>query len=74
MSDTQRSTGTIRLGKRPVHGTPPRAGDSLPAHPPVAGSLSSNDLLNGRNQVDIVHNGETYRLRATRLGKLILTK
>ena len=54
--------------------------DSLaPAHP--AGTeaerpapLSSDDLLRGRRLVEIAHNGEVYRLQATRLGKLILTK
>jgi hemin uptake protein HemP len=37
-------------------------------------SLSSDDLLRGRRIVEICHNGEIYRLQATRLGKLILTK
>ncbi|TDR04160.1 hemin uptake protein HemP [Paraburkholderia silvatlantica] len=36
--------------------------------------LDSAALLQGRSHVSIVHNGETYQLRATRLGKLILTK
>jgi hemin uptake protein HemP len=36
--------------------------------------LRSDALLQGRTHVSIVHNGETYQLRATRLGKLILTK
>ena len=37
-------------------------------------SLDSAALLQGRSHVSIMHNGETYQLRATRLGKLILTK
>ncbi|WP_338926725.1 hemin uptake protein HemP [Mycetohabitans endofungorum] len=37
-------------------------------------ALQSDDLLQGRTHVSILHNGETYQLRATRLGKLILTK
>ena len=37
-------------------------------------SLRSDTLLQGHNHISIVHNGETYQLRATRLGKLILTK
>jgi hemin uptake protein HemP len=37
-------------------------------------SLKSDALLQGRSHVSIMHNGETYQLRATRLGKLILTK
>ncbi|WP_027797622.1 hemin uptake protein HemP [Paraburkholderia acidipaludis] len=36
--------------------------------------LESAALLQGRSHVSILHNGETYQLRATRLGKLILTK
>jgi hemin uptake protein HemP len=44
---------------------------------PTAGherTLDSTALLQGRSHVSIMHNGETYQLRATRLGKLILTK
>lgn len=37
-------------------------------------SVRSEALLQGHSHVSIVHNGETYQLRATRLGKLILTK
>lgn len=36
--------------------------------------LESGALLRGRKIVEISHNGATYRLQATRLGKLILTK
>ncbi|WP_439329893.1 hemin uptake protein HemP [Comamonas guangdongensis] len=36
--------------------------------------LDSALLLNGQKAVTIVHNGTPYRLQATRLGKLILTK
>jgi hemin uptake protein HemP len=36
--------------------------------------LASEQLLQGRRMVEIAHNGEIYRLQATRLGKLILTK
>ena len=36
--------------------------------------LCSEQLLQGRKVVEITHNGEVYRLRATRLDKLILTK
>lgn len=36
--------------------------------------VSSGDLLNGAKSVEISHNGIIYRLQATRLGKLILTK
>ena len=63
---------------------------NAPAHPPLpqepAGTsqsspgpaarepLPSQELLQGRRVVEIAHNGEVYRLQATRLGKLILTK
>lgn len=37
-------------------------------------TLDSAALLQGHNQVLIRHQGVLYRLQATRLGKLILTK
>ncbi len=37
-------------------------------------SVESLDLLRGQKTVEIRHNGAVYRLQATRLGKLILTK
>jgi hemin uptake protein HemP len=37
-------------------------------------TVSSATLLQGGRSVDISHNGLVYRLQATRLGKLILTK
>lgn len=36
--------------------------------------LSSGDLFRGNREVLIEHNGEAYRLRITRTGKLILNK
>ena len=36
--------------------------------------VDSEVLLRGQKMVEISHNGTTYRLHATRLGKLILTK
>jgi hemin uptake protein HemP len=44
------------------------------ARPEREPPLASEDLLRGRRLVEIAHNGEVYRLQATRLGKLILTK
>jgi hemin uptake protein HemP len=38
--------------------------------PPVP----SESLLRGQKVVEIVHNGSLYKLQATKLGKLILTK
>jgi hemin uptake protein HemP len=36
--------------------------------------LPSESLLRGHKIVEIVHNGNLYKLQATKLGKLILTK
>jgi len=53
----------------------PRAGTRCEdTHDFAERTLSSDHLLQGRSHVFIVHNGERYQLRATRLGKLILTK
>lgn len=37
-------------------------------------AVESADLLQGKKAVEIKHNGAVYRLQATKLGKLILTK
>ncbi|RFU48178.1 hemin uptake protein HemP [Paraburkholderia sp. DHOC27] len=52
----------------------PAAERSRSAETGSAPTVLSDTLLQGRSHVSIVHNGETYQLRATRLGKLILTK
>jgi hemin uptake protein HemP len=36
--------------------------------------IDSQRLFEGRQEIYICHNGETYRLRITRNGKLILNK
>ena len=46
---------------------------SGPVQTPRA-AMESADLFKGRKTVEISHNGVIYRLQATRLGKLILTK
>lgn len=51
---------------------PAPAASAGPAKPQVM--LESSELLRGARLVEIRHNGEVYRLQATRLGKLILTK
>jgi hypothetical protein len=65
---------------------PPRT--DRPAHPPAApglpvgprqpscplGTFPADRLFQGRQEVLIAHQGETYRLRITKNGKLILTK
>jgi hemin uptake protein HemP len=50
----------------------PVAKDAAP--PPVHKTLSSSELFGRCREVRIVHRGEQYTLRLTRLGKLILTK
>jgi hemin uptake protein HemP len=46
-----------------------------PARPVTAAHpLDSTALLGKRDEVEIAHEGQTYRLRRTRQGKLILTK
>ncbi|RYF54734.1 MAG: hemin uptake protein HemP [Comamonadaceae bacterium] len=52
-------------GSASGHGTPPSAGPA---------TLESAELLKGGKTVGISHNGNLYRLQATKLGKLILTK
>ena len=48
---------------------------SLPVQPDSGqASMNSTEILRGKKTVDINHNGSTYKLQATRLGKLILTK
>ncbi len=39
-----------------------------------AATVDSKSLLQGQKTVSIFHNGSVYRLQATKLGKLILTK
>jgi hemin uptake protein HemP len=43
-------------------------------HAESALGMNSSELLQGRKSVTILHNGMPYRLQATKLGKLILTK
>lgn len=54
---------------------PSAAKPELPGNPSVPPRpLDSMALLGSRGEVEIAHQGETYRLRRTRQGKLILTK
>lgn len=56
--------------------TPPPTHSEPGATPLPEGtvSISSRELLQGAREVLIDHEGETYRLRLTRNGKLILHK
>jgi hemin uptake protein HemP len=49
---------------------------SQPARPDKAPgqTLTSAELMRGRREIIIEHQGERYRLQQTRNGKLILTK
>ncbi|MBT2322500.1 hemin uptake protein HemP [Variovorax paradoxus] len=48
-----------------------RASGEAPSPPAL---FESKELLRGSKIVGIMHNGSLYRLQATKLGKLILTK
>jgi hemin uptake protein HemP len=64
---TNRAQSPAAAAPPPVVAAPaPAAARSRP--------IASEQLLQGRRLVEIEHNGEVYRLQATRLGKLILTK
>ncbi|MBB3255755.1 hemin uptake protein HemP [Paraburkholderia bannensis] len=75
-----RRSGSALTGSRAPKAVAPAAvtrNSTDPAGSTPASSertLDSAALLQGRSHVSILHNGETYQLRATRLGKLILTK
>jgi hemin uptake protein HemP len=64
---------------RPDPSRPAPAQDRNPANaaaqPATAAcAVDSSALLQGHKTVAISHNGSVYRLQATKLGKLILTK
>ncbi len=52
-------------------GTPPPMNAAALQRPPL---VASEALMQGHKAIEISHNGVLYRLQATRLGKLILTK
>ncbi|MGY6127987.1 hemin uptake protein HemP (plasmid) [Paraburkholderia strydomiana] len=87
MTDTTRtSTLSLRrpaaaLTSRPKASAATATAAAKPATERANGSgetaervVRSDALLQGHSHISILHNGETYQLRATRLGKLILTK
>ncbi|MDR6378895.1 hemin uptake protein HemP [Paraburkholderia caledonica] len=87
MTDTTRtSTLSLRrpaaaLTSRPKPSAATATAAAKPAPERANGSgetaervVRSDALLQGHSHISILHNGETYQLRATRLGKLILTK
>ena len=86
MTDMTRSSPlSLRRSAAALTSRPKSSTTAAPAAKPTAeratgpGETServvrSDALLQGHTHISIVHNGETYQLRATRLGKLILTK
>ena len=66
----------LRLQRVPAAGPRGAQEEQAPPSPmsPDAPSFDSTSLLRGSKVVEIAHNGSVYRLQATRLGKLILTK
>ena len=59
----------MKLEPKPSAPKPHLPGNSFGPRP-----LDSIALLGGRDEILIAHGGDTYRLRRTRQGKLILTK
>lgn len=73
------STGNAMLGSVNAAFGGQRASRNSGAAPAVGNlaegtSVDSRNLLQGHKVVTIAHNGVLYRLQATKLGKLILTK
>lgn len=58
----------------PKHTSAPTGTRLHPPFEPRFHTVQSSDLLQGGKSVVIDHNGQIYRLQATKLGKLILTK
>ncbi len=64
----------MKLTPQPTH---PPSGTGSPRPTGLATrpqAIDSQALLQGGRMVEIAHEGTTYRLQATRQGKLILTK
>ena len=53
---------------------PANTGSAPPTADGPVLAVDSSTLLQGQKAVAISHNGSLYRLQATKLGKLILTK
>jgi hemin uptake protein HemP len=74
----RRNGGSALTSARPkpaaAQSKPGKSAESAGAATSSERTLDSTALLQGQSHVSIKHNGETYQLRATRLGKLILTK
>lgn len=66
----------MMLVPTPMSDRPTRPGGAGLRQPVANAShpLQSTDLFKGQKSLVIEHNGSIYRLQATKLGKLILTK
>lgn len=75
MACTLPAPGPATAGSAPQYATPvPATGTVAQAAAARARAIDSGELFQGLRIVEISHNGVLYRLQATRLGKLILTK
>ncbi len=55
--------------------TQPQPKPAIPSNPAAElQAMPSEALLRGKKAIGILHNGNLYKLQATKLGKLILTK
>ena len=52
----------------------PTASSAAAPLKPATRRIRSQDLLQGRREIEIDHDGALYRLRETSRGKLIMTK
>lgn len=59
---------------KPLPQLPPRKPEPQPRPAGNPSTLESSTLFGTRQEILIAHGNETYRLRRTRQGKLILTK
>lgn len=62
----------VEMSSKGPQGAQPDAAGRARGQDPIRIELA--DLLGGRREAIIVHNGSDYRLRVTSNGKLILTK
>ncbi len=71
------SETTMSLSVTPNVTAPPqiKLEQGLPTvQTPASAPMPSHSLLRGNKMIEIAHNGSLYKLQATKLGKLILTK
>lgn len=62
------------MDQKPPHADSERMPPARPATAPRVMRLDAEILFRDGSEVEILHSGDVYRLRRTRMGKLILTK